>query len=51
MNCDKVVQGKVIAQIERFGTVIGVVKDRRSITRPDLARSTVGPQQGAVRHP
>jgi hypothetical protein len=32
MNCDRVLEGTVIATIERLGVPIGVVKDRRAIT-------------------
>jgi hypothetical protein len=39
MDCDKLVKGKVIAQVVRQGTVIGVVKDRRAITRPAVANT------------
>jgi len=31
MNCDRNLDGKVIARIERMGVTIGVVKDRRAI--------------------
>ncbi len=31
MNCDRNLDGKVIAKIERMGVTIGVVKDRRAI--------------------
>lgn len=31
MNCDRNLEGKVIAKIERMGVTIGVVKDRRAI--------------------
>ena len=31
MNCDKVMQGKIIATVERMGTVLAVVKDRRAL--------------------
>jgi hypothetical protein len=37
MNCDRARRGKVIATVERLGVVIGVVKDRRAITHPNLA--------------
>jgi hypothetical protein len=37
MNCDRAVDGKVVATIERLGVVIGVVKDRRAIIRPNVA--------------
>ncbi len=34
MNCDRNLDGKVIARIERMGVTIGVVKDRRAIKTP-----------------
>jgi hypothetical protein len=34
MNCDRNLDGKVIAKIERMGVTIGVVKDRRAIRTP-----------------
>jgi hypothetical protein len=37
MDCDTALEGKVIATIERLGVPIGVVKDRRGITRPGVA--------------
>jgi hypothetical protein len=37
MNCDRSVDGRVIATIERLGVVIGVVKDRRATTRRNVA--------------
>jgi Dolichyl-phosphate-mannose-protein mannosyltransferase len=37
MNCDRALDGKVIATIERLGVPIGVIKDRRALTRPDVA--------------
>jgi hypothetical protein len=36
-NCDRALDGKIVASIERMGVVIGVVKDRR-----DLIRSVAG---------
>jgi Dolichyl-phosphate-mannose-protein mannosyltransferase len=33
MNCDRALDGKVVASIERMGVVIGVVKDRRALIR------------------
>ena len=36
MNCDRVVEGRTIATIRRFGVPIGVVKDRRGITQKAL---------------
>jgi hypothetical protein len=37
MNCDRYIDGKVIATIERLGVVIGVVKDRRALVRHNVA--------------
>ena len=37
MNCDRALDGKVIATITRMGARIGVVKDHRSLVRPELA--------------
>lgn len=37
MNCDRALDGKVIATIQRLGAPIGVVKDRRSLVMPKLA--------------
>lgn len=36
LNCDRLVDGRVIARIERFGVPIGVVKDRRGLTQKAL---------------
>jgi len=38
-NCDRLLKGRTIATIEREGTLIGVVKDRRRITRPALVEA------------
>ena len=40
MNCDRYIDGKVVATIERLGVVIGVVKDRRAIIHPSVAGLT-----------
>ena len=32
MNCDRALDGRIVATIERLGVLIGVVKDRREIT-------------------
>ncbi len=37
MNCDRALDGKVIATISRMGALIGVVKDRRALVHPELA--------------
>jgi len=39
MNCDKLVDGRVIAKIERLGVTIGVVKDRRGFNQTVLGRA------------
>jgi len=38
-NCDRLLKGRTIATIEREGTLIGVLKDRRRITRPALVEA------------
>lgn len=38
MNCDRLLDGRVIATIARLGVRIGVVKDRRALLQRDLAR-------------
>jgi Dolichyl-phosphate-mannose-protein mannosyltransferase len=43
MNCDRALEGKVIANIERMGVVIGVVKDRRAIINPSVAGLSLRP--------
>jgi hypothetical protein len=37
MNCDRVLDGKVIARITRLGALIGVVKDHRALVQPTIA--------------
>jgi hypothetical protein len=37
MNCDRALEGKVVASIERMGVVIGVVKDRRAVIHKSVA--------------
>lgn len=37
MNCDRVLEGEVIATISRLGATIGVVKDRRALVNPAIA--------------
>jgi hypothetical protein len=39
MNCDRALEGRVIATIERLGVPIGVVKDRRAVIHPAYARN------------
>ncbi|MFZ5692571.1 MAG: ArnT family glycosyltransferase [Pseudomonadota bacterium] len=36
MNCDRLVDGRVVANIRRSGVLIGVVKDRRGLTQKAL---------------
>jgi hypothetical protein len=38
MNCDRVLNGRVVATVERLDVVIGVVKDRRA----EVERSVAG---------
>lgn len=38
MNCDRALDGQIIATISRMGVPIGVVKDRRAIMQHDVAR-------------
>lgn len=35
MNCDKVMQGKIIATVKRMGATLAVVKDRRNLLEHD----------------
>ena len=37
MNCDRALDGKVIATISRLGVKIGVVKDRRALVHKAVA--------------
>ncbi|HXD46858.1 MAG TPA: glycosyltransferase family 39 protein [Pseudolabrys sp.] len=39
MNCDRALDGKVIATISRLGVMIGVVKDRRGLSRQAAHRN------------
>ena len=39
MNCDKLVDGKIVATITRLGVPIGVVKDRRGFNQKALGRA------------
>ena len=34
MNCDAMLKGEVVATVERLGTLLAVVKDRRTIVDP-----------------
>jgi hypothetical protein len=45
MNCDHLVDGRVIATIRRFGVPIGVVKDRRGLTQKVLNQPFGSSQQ------
>jgi hypothetical protein len=38
MNCDRMLNGRVVATVERLDVVIGVVKDRRA----EVERSVAG---------
>ena len=48
MNCDRALDGKVVATVERLGVLIGVVKDRRTLIGPKVAHN--GGNQIAVTH-
>jgi hypothetical protein len=37
MNCDRILDSKLIVAIQRLGVPIGYVKDRRARTRPAVA--------------
>lgn len=37
MNCDRILDGKVIVTIQRLGVPIGYVKDRRALSHPAIA--------------
>ena len=37
-GCHNAIDGKVIVTVERLGVPIGVIKDRRTITQPHIAR-------------
>ncbi len=39
MNCDRALNGKIVATVERLGVPIGVVKDRRALVSPHLAHN------------
>ncbi len=39
MNCDRALDGKVVATVERLGVLIGVVKDRRALIGPKVAHN------------
>ena len=39
MNCQDAIDGQVVVTIARMGVPIGVIKDRRSLTRADTTRS------------
>jgi hypothetical protein len=44
MNCDRVLAGSVVTTIERLGVPIGVVKERRAITQPQVSQSETAPR-------
>jgi hypothetical protein len=39
MNCDRALDGRIVAKIERLGVLIGVVKDRRNLLSPKVAHN------------
>jgi Dolichyl-phosphate-mannose-protein mannosyltransferase len=38
MNCDRALDGRIVARVERLGVLIGVVKDRRPLVSAKLAQ-------------
>lgn len=50
MNCDRALDGRIVARIERLGVLIGVVKDRRAPVGPTLAHNggNEGPPSSSV---
>ena len=44
MACDTMLDGKVVATVERLGVVIGVVKDRRAILAANRKQDTIEPE-------
>ncbi|MDI1309469.1 MAG: hypothetical protein PSV17_08560 [Methylotenera sp.] len=43
MNCDKVLQGKIVGKVERLGATLAVIKDRRALRGKDR-RPTPAPK-------
>jgi hypothetical protein len=39
MNCDRALDGRIVAKVERLGVLIGVVKDRRALMAPKVAHN------------
>jgi hypothetical protein len=39
MNCDRALDGRIVAKVERLGVLIGVVKDRRALIGPKVAHN------------
>jgi hypothetical protein len=39
MNCDRALEGQIVATVERLGVLIGVVKDRRALIQRHLSYS------------
>ena len=48
MACDAMLEGRVIATVERLGVVIGVVKDRRIPCRPGSGGQGAGKSPDAL---
>ena len=51
MNCDRALDGKVIATISRLGVPIGVVKNRCAIMQHDVARKAAAGSFVLTIHP
>jgi hypothetical protein len=41
MNCDRALDGRIIATVERLGVLIGVVKDRRALVEADVGAKEI----------
>jgi hypothetical protein len=49
MNCDRDLDGDIVASVERFGVPIAYVKDRRAIAKVPVATAATPPSQDADR--
>jgi hypothetical protein len=47
MNCDRALNGRIVATVERLGVPIGVVKDLRALVSPRLAQMADGKHASA----
>ena len=51
MNCDRALNGRIVATVERLGVPIGVVKDLRALVSPRLAQMAEGKHASARSNP